>query len=409
MMPADTTMHWRHVIAAPHRLLFFGGVTALVVSMLWWSVILAGRQSFTPMPPTAMPPTAVHAWLMVYGIFPFFVLGFLMTAFVRWIGAPPLPAGLYLPVAFSLLAGFVLVVCGALSHALLAATGMAITALGWLAGMAGLARRLRAHPSSAPQPRWALAVLAVGWLGAALSAWGTATGHWQAVVTGPTIGLWGFLLPMVLVVGHRMLPFFAQGVLTDYTAFRPAWVPAAGALLFLLHTVLALLGHPQWLFLADGPLAIVSAWLLWRWQPWRARALPLLWTLFLAFAWMPVGLALSAVNSLSLAGHGSAPLGHAPLHALGMGVLTGMVMAMATRVSLGHAGRSLVMDRLSLYCFLILQLAVVARLVAEWPDVVGSRPAWLLTAAGLWLLAVMPWACRYGLRYWQPRVDGRTG
>lgn len=409
MVQADTTVHWRHFIAAPHRPLFFGGVTALVVSMLWWAWVLVGRQAFAPMPATAMPQTAVHAWLMVYGIFPFFVLGFLMTAFVRWISAPPLSARLYLPVAFSLLAGFALVLAGALWHPLLAAAGMTTTAIGWLAGTAGLAIRLRAHPSTAPQPRWALAVLAIGWLGAVLSAWGTATGHWPAMAAGPTIGLWGFLLPMVLVVGHRMLPFFAQGVLTDYAVFRPTWVPVTGVLLFLVHATLATSDHQEWLFLADAPLAMLTAWLLWRWQPWRARAIPLLWTLFLAFAWMPVGLALSAVNSASLAFQGSAILGHAPLHVLGMGVLTGMVMAMATRVSLGHSGRSLVMDRLSLYGFLILQLAIVARLAAEWPDVVGSRPAWLLAAAGLWLLALMPWACRYGVRYWQPRVDGRAG
>lgn len=382
---------------------------ALVMSMLWWAWVLASRLALMPAPPAALPPSWAHAWLMVYGIFPFFVLGFLMTAFVRWIDAPSLSPRLYRPVAFALFAGYVLAVLGSLTSTAVAATGMAMTAAAWLAGLGALALCLRAHPAGSPQPPWALVVLALGWLGAALAAWGAATGNGQLLSDGPRIGLWAFLLPMVFVVAHRMLPFFAQGALTGYTAFRPSWAPALVVVLFLLHSALMMTGHPEWLFISDGALAIVTGWLLWRWQPWRTRVQPLLWSLFVAFLWMPVGLALSAFDSASRYFGGVSMLGLAPLHVLAVGLLTSMVMAMVTRVSLGHSGRPLVMDRLSLCCFLILQLAVVARLAAELPNVFGDRSVWLLVSAGLWCMAVLPWAWRYGVIYWQPRLDGRAG
>lgn len=403
-------LHWQRFCAAPHRMLFFGGACALVLSMLWWGAVLAARAGLLPMPPQALPGIWAHAWLMVYGIFPFFVLGFLMTAFVRWIGAPPVSPRLYRPVALGLFAGYLLVLFGASFSLPAAAAGMAITALAWLAGVIGLGLRLRTHlPTSSPHPPWALILLAAGWLGAALSAWGAASGHWALLAAGPKLGVWGFLAPMVFVVGHRMIPFFAQAALPGYTAFRPDWAPAAGAALFLGHTALLLAGLHAWLWLTDLPLAALSGWLLWRWRPWAARGNPLLWTLFAAFFWLPAALALSAADSLILAASGASAFGRAPLHLLAVGLLTGMVMTMATRVSLGHSGRPLTMDTFSLGCFSVLQLAVVARLIAELPGLDAAMNTWLVVSAGLWLLAVVPWAWRYGRIYWQPRVDGQPG
>lgn len=409
-MPAGGPLQWRAFVAAPHRMLFFGGACALLLSMLWWAAVLASRSGLLPVPPYGLPPIWMHAWLMVYGVFPFFVLGFLMTAFPRWIDAPPVEPTLYRPVAFGLYAGYALVLLGAPFAAAPAALGMLLTAGGWLAGLLGLALRLRSRlPVASPHPPWAALLLAIGLGGALTAVWGTATGNWQALAAGVRVGVWGFLAPMVFVVAHRMLPFFAQTKLSGYSAWRPAWSPPVVMALFLGHAGLLLGSQPQWLWLTDLPLTAISAWHLWRWQPWRAAREPLLWTLFAAFFWMPVALGLSAFQSLALAITATPVLGFAPLHMLTVGLLTGMVMAMATRVSLGHSGRALRMDRLSLVCFLVLQLAVATRLLAELPHIPLTRNTWLLISAVLWLLAWLPWTLRYGRIYWQPRVDGQPG
>lgn len=396
--------------SAPHRMLFFGGVSAMVLSMLWWTLVLLGRMGLMWLPAPDLPPTWVHAWLMVYGIFPFFILGFLLTAFPRWIGAPPVAARVYQAVALALYSGYLLVLFGASFAAWVAALGMAITVAAWLAGLMSLAFRLKDHrPQTSPHPSWALLLLALGLLGALLAVWGAITGNVQALAAGPRLGVWGFLAPMVFVVAHRMLPFFAQSALPGYKAFRPGWMPATMALLLIGHAGLLLAGMMAWLWLADVPLAVLAGWVFWRWQPWRARPIPLLWSLFAAFFWLPVALALSAVQSISVMLGGSMFLGLAPQHVLAIGVLTSMVVAMATRVSLGHSGRALRMDRVSLACFLVLQVAVVTRLLAELPGLPLGRYTWLIMTAALWLLAITPWAVQWGRRYWQPRIDGQPG
>lgn len=401
---------WQIFTAAPHRMLFFGGVCAIVLSMLWWAVILAAYSGLVPMLPFSLPPQWLHGWLMVYGIFPFFVLGFLMTAFVRWIGAPPLSARLYIPVSLGLYVGYLLALVGGVYSDTVVGIGMAITAISWLAGVLSLGLGLRMQrPVNSPHPPWALVLLVVGWLGAAASAVGAFGIFPQALVHGPQLGVWGFLAPMVFVVGHRMVSFFAQGAISDYTAFRPGWAPPVGASLFIGHALLLIAGLQAWLWVVDLPLTVLSGWLLWRWQPWRARGNPLVWSLFVAFFWMPAGLGLSTVDSLVVLFTGVTMFGHAPLHLITVGLLTSMVMAMATRVSLGHSGRTLQMDTLSIVCFIVLQSAVIVRLIAELPGLEAFLYPLSAVSGVLWLLAVVPWACRYGLIYWQSRLDGKPG
>lgn len=388
-------------------MLFFGGAAALVLSMLWWGAVLLSRLGILPtLPSQGLVPIWMHAWLMVYGIFPFFVLGFLFTAFPRWIGAPPVPLRVYQPVALALFTGYLLVLFGAPFSGAAAAAGMAVTALAWIGGVATLGLRLKQHPpAGSPHPPWVVVLLLAGLLGAVLSAYGAASGNTWALISGPRLGIWGFLAPMVFVISHRMISFFAQGAIAGYTAFRPGWAPAVAAALFLAHAGLLLAGLPAWLWLVDIPLAGLGGWLLWRWQPWTTRGNALVWTLFAAYFWLPAALGLSAIQSLVLAFGNAFILGLGPLHLLTVGLLTSMLMAMATRVSLGHSGRPLRMGRFAVLCFVLLQFAVVTRFIAAVPDRPMGMQVWLVITAGLWLLAWGPWALRFGLIYWQPRVD----
>jgi uncharacterized protein involved in response to NO len=91
-----------------------------------------------------------------------------------------------------------------------------------------------------------------------------------------------------------------------------------------------------------------------------------------------------------------------------MGFLGSLMVAMVTRVSCGHGGRSLVADRLAWSAFLLLQAATVLRIAAAL-----APPAWMgaltLAVAALWLAVVAPWALRLLRWYGQPRPDGRPG
>ena len=143
-----------------------------------------------------------------------------------------------------------------------------------------------------------------------------------------------------------------------------------------------------------------------RWGLVQSLKVRLLAMLHLGFVWLGVALCLDALAVvLHFAGQPAVVL--LPLHALTMGFLGSVLIAMATRVSCGHGGRTLAADDLAWALFWLLQGAVLLRLVAAvWTE---GAP-WVLVAASVaWLAAVGGWSVRYGRWFGRPRLDGRPG
>jgi uncharacterized protein involved in response to NO len=84
---------------------------------------------------------------------------------------------------------------------------------------------------------------------------------------------------------------------------------------------------------------------------------------------------------------------------------------MASRVSLGHSGRALVADQVTLWTFAVVQAVAITRVLAEIPPFNSTMTGlWLtLVAAAMWLAAFIPWSLRFGTIYVSRRVDGRPG
>jgi uncharacterized protein involved in response to NO len=135
----------------------------------------------------------------------------------------------------------------------------------------------------------------------------------------------------------------------------------------------------------------------------------LLAILHLAFLWFGIGMALYATESLLLLGGVGLSLGRAPLHALGIGLIAGMTLAMASRVSLGHSGRALVADNLVWLACWGLHFSALLRVLGDLPATSELLIPTNLWAALLWLVSVIPWVARFAPIYLRPRVDGHPG
>jgi uncharacterized protein involved in response to NO len=201
-----------------------------------------------------------------------------------------------------------------------------------------------------------------------------------------------------------MIPFFTASVVPFVTAFRPWWLLAALAGTPVAHGAIAALGFDAWTWLVDLPAAALMLWLAFRWGIVQSLRVRLLAMLHLGFLWYGIGFLLAAAHSLAaLAGGSGAPL--AATHALGIGFAASLLMAMVTRVTCGHSGRTLAADAVTWRLFQLLQAAAVVRIAA---DVLPGR-AWLPAASALWVAAFVPWCLKYAPVYWRPRADGRPG
>jgi len=399
------------LFAAPHRTMFFTGMATLMLASAWWALHLLARQTGAPVSMLLLQtaPIWAHTFLMLFLVFPAFFFGFLFTVFPRWMNGPPVPRGAYVATAALFGAATVTWLVGLhLSQGLLLVAGaFALAAL--VVALVALVRVLLAAQQAVSHAYVVLTGLVVQLVALAGFILGIARGSDFALHFAVRTSLWGGLLPVFFAVCHRMIPFFTQNVVRGYVAWRPLWVLVGVVGLVYARLLVATAGSLRWLVPLDIALFAITATCAVRWTSFRTRGNALAWSLFVGYAWLPIAVLLQAARDLGFALTGEWMLGRAPIHALGMGFFAGMLVAMVTRVTMGHSGRPLRMDRVALACFLVLQLSVLARIASE----VHTAPAWmqacLLASMALWLGAFGVWTSRLAGVYLAPRTDGQPG
>ncbi len=366
---------------------------------------------------------AWHAHEILGGFVAAGVAGFLLTAVPVWTDSAPIRG---LP-----LLGLVSLWCiGRVGFALawwLDPLSLLLLDVAFLPMLAAtLARRLLT--SSEPR-HWSILAVLILWSLANVAQHARAMGYF---VTAPRELLHipaHLVVFLVVLVGGRLIPFFTRNALEhppenleptsapvepappdasrrpvrDYREIAVlSLVALAGAALLDIYGVVTGLEseeHAAAMRLLAGCLLAVR-W--WSWRGLQTLDRPLLWSLHLAFAWIPIGLWLEAASELH-----SAISEVAGLHALGIGGFGGLILALMSRVALGHTGRPLVPPRPLQVAYLAMSLCAGLRVLGALVPILsrlalwGSATAWVV-ALGLFLLSYAPLLCA-------PRVDGRAG
>ena len=368
-----------------------------VAIVLWWVIALVGGLPS----PAGIPPTWWHAHEMVFGFVCAAVAGFLLTSVPNWTGTPPV-AGAHLATLAALwLAGrLAMALAGQLPALLVAVIDLAFLPL--------LAAAITPPLLAARRPRnYGFPVVLVALAGCNLAFHLEASGRLGLGNAGLRLAV-GLIAVLVVVIGGRLVPLFTFAALQragDSAVVRP--FPLADKLavpaVLLVFVCDALLPRSP----ASGSAAALAALvLLLRMSGWQTRRTfgdPLVWSLHLGYAWLPLSFVLLAVSDLS----GAIPWTTA-LHALTTGVFGTMILAVMTRVSLGHTGRPFAAPPLATAAYLLVSAAALARSfgVLAWPE--QSLALWTV-AGGLWAAAFALFSVGYWGILTGPRVDGLPG
>ena len=403
---------WNHIAAAPHRSFFLVGALQGILALLWWVFDLSGRYAVVG---TAInwniAPIWAHAFLMIYGFFPFFIFGFLFTTYPNWMNGEKVKPREYMSTCLLMLCGVLLFYIGLVAGEELSIVGVAVMLIGWSLAVYVLLRILFTTASQDKRHAKVTSVaLLMGWFGLMAYLLWLITGNPVMIDFSSHIGIWFFLVPIVLTVSHRMIPFFSSRVLDNYVMVRPFWLLWFMLGLIVVHGCLQLMEMLAYLWILDLPLALCAFYLSYRWGWTRSFRAKLLAVLHISFTWFAISMVLYGLQSLIYMQSGKIVFGLAPLHALAIGFFTSMILAMTSRVTLGHAGRPLELDRLTWILFLGFQAAAILRIIADVSSAAAAIIPQLYIIAGLiWLFAFALWAIRYVPIYWRPRVDGKQG
>lgn len=372
------------------------GCAALLLVPVWALNFALG----TPLG-SSWPPTLWHAHEMLFGFICSAIAGFLLTAVPSWTGEKGFAGWPLMMLAGIWLAARLLIASSAVwPAALVAAVDLTfLPALGVLVGLPLLRTRSR--------NRFLLLVLALLWLCNLVFHIALLRADPPLALRAVQVGI-DLMLLMVTVVGGRIVPAFTTAALRPLGGSAAVRNHGVFSILAVSSMVLVTLAD---LFAAPPAVggciaavaALVQAARLLQWAPWRTLRLPIVWVLHLAYAWLPVGLGLKAVALLS-----GAALGAFWLHALTIGALTTMIVAVMSRASLGHTGRALVVHPLTTFAYLLLTAAALIR--------VFGLTAFHLNYISVIVLAALCWSAAFALFVgvyapvlWQPRVDGKPG
>jgi uncharacterized protein involved in response to NO len=336
-----------------------------------------------------------HAHEMLFGFALAVIVGFLFTAGRNWSNQPT-PTGLML---------------AALAALWVAARILVMTRFGWAAAVVNVAFPLAAAVALAipfikarNSRNYFFVVLLVLMSATAACIHAAELGLASPLPAwaGLQLGL-DVVLFIISVMSGRVIPLFTNnGVPGAAAGKKPLVEQAALGLVIVLAASDAggLSGTPVAVIAALAGIAHASRWLLWR--PWKARKVPLVWVLHLAYAWVPIHLALRACAELGIVSASSAT------HALTVGAAGGLIIGMMTRTARGHTARPMRADRFDTTCYVLVLAAGVVRVIV--PLLLPTH-----TLLAIEVSAVL-WSGGFGLyaaHYWpvltRPRLDGKPG
>lgn len=379
------------------RPLFFGGILFSIIAIAWWTYFWINPSDWMP----HGGPIWWHGHEMLFGFGAAIVVGFLLTAVQSWTGVTGLRNK---PLA-------VLVLCW-LAGRLLLAFGSALPA--WFIALVDVAYLLLACAAMAypviKAKQWHNFMFVPMLFALALL---NAVGHWAVITEQPQLAiraLHGTIMVFTLIIavlGGRVIPAFTSNS-TGCKKRQPVrWLEIISITSIMLLILIAFTGFDNvdsiLLFVVSISAALFNGWRYLRWGIQYSLMQPLLWSLHLAYAFIPLGFIMLALHGAGLMDNPSAAL-----HCFTVGAMGGMILAMISRVTLGHTGRPLNLPAL-------LPLAYVFMIIAAFSRVI--LPAWFpeLTQWGISIAGVL-WLCAFGLYIYyyapmllSPRVDGSPG
>ena len=382
-IPPDTFSLW----ALAFRPFYLLAAALAVIAIPVWAVAFSGGLQLP------MPGMWWHAHEMIFGFAVAVIIGFLFTAGRNWTGLDTPTDGL-----LAMLAGLWL--AGRLAMAFGSGVWVAVIDIAFLPVAAVLLLRVLVKAKS--KRNYFVGVLP-GLLALANLVFHLAV--LQVIDADPLMAMHlalGLIVVLETIIGGRVIPMFTFNGIRGIKQWRDKRIDWAAAIATGVALLLWATGAGAWAATVSITAALLQAVRVGGWNPWATRKVPLLWILHLSYMWIPIGLAL-----IGLAQLGVLPR-TAGIHALAIGATGGLIIGMITRTALGHTGRMLVAGPMETAAYVLVQLAVLIRVltvVAIPAAAVGGIHA----AATVWSLGFLLYLWRYTPFLLRARVDGKEG
>lgn len=372
-----------------------GAVLALIAVPLWIAGFTGKLNGFGIAPQGGWLAWHMHEMVFAFGVV--IIAGFLLTAVQTWTGVKSISGNRLLALFLVWLAARILWLSpvNPMIVAVVDALFLPLVAL-QMGYCVGKAKQARNYPI-------VLVLLVLAGLNI-VSLCGLVKHSYNLQHQAAVGAIWA-IAAMMSIIGGRVIPFFTfRGLQLKQQTPAWAWLDHCilfGSLFIAVSYGFALAEKQQWLFgvlfIALGLGHIVR---FARWYGNKIWRVPLLWSLFLAYAWLMLAYIAMGAWHLKFLSQ-SSPV----LHALTVGAMSGLIIAMMARVTLGHTGRALIPPKLMTIAFVSINIAAAIRVFGVQYDYVLAL--WLTSFA--WMISFALFIYFYGPMLVKPRIDGNPG
>ena len=380
------------------RPFFLGGAIFSIIAIILWLLMYKGTVSFSPLGGGYW----WHIHEMIFGFGCAIVAGFLLTAVQNWTGMRGVQGATLLVLFLLWLTGRIaLVIPNIISNEL-----ATIIDLSFLPAVAFILAKpiiaVKQYRNLFFVPLLLLFTVANLEMHLAL--------YYPQVFTVTYADYAGVMLVTFLmsVMAGRVAPMFtANGTQTQNATPLPCLNNLTNGSLGI--AMMSLLLQPIVGFSATffGVLLIIAGifqtmrWL--RWRPWITLNVPLLWSIHVSIKFIAFGLIVLGLSYLIA----EIPTNHV-WHILTVGGMGGLILAMISRVSLGHTGRSLSPPKAMTFAYLFIVLAALIRAFGPWA--LPEKTLLFIDISGtFWIAAFGIFVITYAPMLISARKDGRPG
>jgi len=342
--------------SAGFRPFFLAAAFSATVSLWYWLGGYLGYWTF----PVAWPLKILHAHEMLFGFVGAAIAGFMLTAVPNWTQSKPL-AG---PKLIALFSVWLFARIGVWSAPWLPLEIIAAINLLFFPSLI-----LAILPAIFASKQFKSMVFLVLLAAMFMSQTWTYAGIMGWIEHGSIHGLHLALFiicVIVVIISGRIIPNFTRNYLVTTFASSPVKShPLANGLTIV--SLLAYIGASMWfsttnllLAILSGALAISLLARCWHWAASSCLHNPILAILHIGHAWLPIGFGLLCANHLF-----PEISQQAGFHALTAGAMGTLIIAVMSRASLGHTGRELIADRITIIAYTLVVGGAVMRVVAN--------------------------------------------
>lgn len=356
------------------RSFFLAGSLFSALSIALWLFFLTGTMKTTQV---FMPSVAWHAHEMIFGFAALIAVGFILTAVQTWTGKPSITG---LPVILLLLMWALIRVLLLANTQLSVLWALALT-FAWWCSVVSIYARIVVSAKNRRNYLFIPLITVLGLLNVTTLSFSLLEQHQTSLHIARSAVL---MFTMIMaVVGGRVIPFFTVRGANTQVKDSIVWLEKAllpisilGISVFIIGYFLEIPLTPAVFMITAGCLHLIR---MTRWSSVKTVSVPLLWSLHLSYAFMGIGLI-----SLGLSYHVASLQFSAALHLITVGAIGLMIIAMMSRVSLGHTGRLLKVKQKIVVAFTLIVLAAISRFLL--PHLGLSFEAWIVSAA-CWVIA----------------------